>query len=111
MFGISNNNENDQIDKTIKGNEIFKDVENKKTKEIKTEFSATGIVKILKALFTFNAESYGLPPITSLIASLTISILFYSAVLALATIYWPLFIIAAIAAFVQALPILKFLGG
>lgn len=100
MFLINPNNiENNQIETTIKENTIF--VENKE--ENKTEINAISIVNTLKALFTFNAESYGLPPVTSLVASLTISIIFYSAILALASVYWPLFIIAGIAAFVQGI--------
>lgn len=63
------------------------------------------IVKILKALFTFNAQDYGMTGPMGNLASLIFSICFYSAILALASIYWPLFVIAGIAAFIQSLSI------
>lgn len=103
IYVINQNQKNlDNIKETLKENDLLKD-------DLKNEkISPTKMMKILTALFTFNADQYGLSPLMSQIASLTISVCFYSAIIALASIYWPLLIIAGIAAFIQSLSIKGF---
>lgn len=96
IFAINVNRENiENIETTLKENDLLKD----------EKISPTKMIKILATLFTFNAQDYGLSPLMSNIASLTISVSFYSAIIALASVYWPLFIIAGIAAIIQSISI------
>ena len=89
-----------EIEKTLKENNLLKDNE---------KVSPTKMIKILAALFTFDAEKYGMSDLMSKITSIIFTVCFYSATLALASIYWPLIIIAGIAAFIQSLSISHFI--
>lgn len=56
-------------------------------------------------LFTFNTEEYGITGEMGIVASVTISVCFYAALIALASVYWPLIIVAGIAALIQGLSV------
>lgn len=54
-----------------------------------------------KILFTFDAEKYGMSPLMSKVSSSIMSICLYSGILALASIYSPLFAGAGVMALIQ----------
>lgn len=58
--------------------------------------------KTFKILFTFDAENYGMTPLMSKVSSSIMSICLYSGILALASIYSPLFGAAGVVAIIQS---------